>query len=261
MTTGLDPFMNRKTFIQANGAGCSNWRRAWSFVNEKEKFVIFGAWEDRISGSNALILSERWQFNKKGHKQGSYKQSREHIRLVEEEGFKLKIFPQKISDAHKDSNGDGPAKIDSYTPILIDKYLVKIGEDWFATDEEPDRYIAEEVFDYGDFPEGAARAVLINAYERSLEAREKCIEYYKPICFVCGFDFRKFYGEIGNNYIHVHHLIPLHKIGKQYNVDPKNDLRPVCANCHAMIHRKKEPLSIDELRKRIADAKKMHHKS
>ena len=32
-------------------------------------------------------------------------------------------------------------------------------------------------------------------------------------------------------------------------VDPKNDLLPVCANCHRMIHRKKgQLLSIKDLR-------------
>ncbi len=203
-----------------------------------------------------MILSERWQFNRKGHKQGAYKQSREHIRLVEEDGFQLKIFPQINSDDYKDENGYGPAKIGSFTPSLINKHLKKIGEDWFATDEEPDRYLAEEVYDYGLFPEGAARTVQINAYERSAEAREKCIEHFKAICFVCKFDFGKFYGDIGKGYIHVHHILPLHKIGKQYNVDPKNDLRPVCANCHAMIHRRNETLSIEELRGHIAHAKK-----
>jgi len=60
-------------------------------------------------------------------------------------------------------------------------------------------------------------------------------------------------GEIGNEFIHVHHLTPIHKIGKEYKVDYKNDLIPVCPNCHSMLHRKfngNEP-TIDELKKMI----------
>lgn len=51
-------------------------------------------------------------------------------------------------------------------------------------------------------------------------------------------DFRKQYGELGAGFIHVHHVIPIYQIDKQYKVDYKNDLKPVCPNCHAMLHRK-----------------------
>jgi len=39
----------------------------------------------------------------------------------------------------------------------------------------------------------------------------------------------------------------LEDIKDEYEVDPINDLRPVCPNCHAMLHRKKPPLTIEEL--------------
>ena len=45
------------------------------------------------------------------------------------------------------------------------------------------------------------------------------------------------YGDLGKGFIHVHHIVPLNKIGKEYVVDYKNDLIPVCPNCHAMLHR------------------------
>jgi hypothetical protein len=35
--------------------------------------------------------------------------------------------------------------------------------------------------------------------------------------------------------------------GEEYEVDPVKDLRPVCPNCHAMIHRRSPPLSIEEI--------------
>ncbi|MEG1241999.1 MAG: HNH endonuclease, partial [Oscillospiraceae bacterium] len=58
------------------------------------------------------------------------------------------------------------------------------------------------------------------------------------------------YGEVGKNFIHVHHKIPLNEISEEYVVDPVNDLIPVCPNCHAMLHRKinDKYLSIEELK-------------
>ncbi len=97
--------------------------------------------------------------------------------------------------------------------------------------------------------EGAVRQVTINAYERSSLGRTKCINHYGSKCSICGFDFEKTYGEIGKGFIHVHHLKSLAEIGKRYKLNPINDLRPVCPNCHAMLHRRKpNPYSIQELK-------------
>jgi predicted HNH restriction endonuclease len=53
---------------------------------------------------------------------------------------------------------------------------------------------------------------------------------------MCNFNFGRFFGETAEGFIHVHHLKPLAEIGEEYEVDPIEDLRPVCPNCHAMIH-------------------------
>jgi predicted HNH restriction endonuclease len=98
-----------------------------------------------------------------------------------------------------------------------------------------------------DLTEGASLRVSVNIFERSPEARRRCIAHYGCRCVVCGFDFAKVYGEFGEGFIHVHHLIPLSEIDEEYVVEPIRDLRPVCPNCHAMIHRKSPPLGIDEL--------------
>jgi hypothetical protein len=56
------------------------------------------------------------------------------------------------------------------------------------------------------------------------------------------------YGTRGAGFIHVHHLKPLSKIRKNYK-DPMKDLIPVCPNCHSMLHRESEILSIAQLKK------------
>jgi hypothetical protein len=104
------------------------------------------------------------------------------------------------------------------------------------------------------YAEGAARYVLVNGYERSSEARDACIKHYGAICAACDIDFGRVYGEIGNGFIHVHHLVPISEIGAEYQVDPIKDLIPVCPNCHAMIHRTEPPLAIADLKSLIKKA-------
>lgn len=101
------------------------------------------------------------------------------------------------------------------------------------------------------YPEGSRQSVLVNKYERNTRAREKCIEYHGVICKACGFDFEENYGEVGEGFIHVHHIVPVAEIGESYQVDPINDLIPVCPNCHSMIHKRKPPYSINEIREML----------
>ena len=88
-------------------------------------------------------------------------------------------------------------------------------------------------------------------YERNPKARQICLEHYGYRCSVCGFDFEETYGELGKSFIEVHHVVPISSIGETYVVDPIRDLRPVCSNCHSMLHRHKPVLGVDELKKLI----------
>lgn len=102
--------------------------------------------------------------------------------------------------------------------------------------------------------EGHRIKVYVNRYERNRRARELCIKQKGSKCAVCGFDFEQFYGEIGRDFIHVHHVVPLSEIGKNYIIDIEKDLEPVCPNCHAMLHKgtsSKQYLTIEDLKKEI----------
>jgi 5-methylcytosine-specific restriction protein A len=111
--------------------------------------------------------------------------------------------------------------------------------------------LAEEVSAAERFWEGALRRITVNAYERDATARRACIAHFGTACRVCGFDFCKTYGELGKDFIHVHHTRPLSEVGSGYAVDPQKDLIPVCPNCHAMLHKTSPPLKVEELKKRI----------
>jgi len=115
--------------------------------------------------------------------------------------------------------------------------------------------ITEEVRPSDKYSEGAVRTVLVNAYERNPAAREKCIAHYGWTCAVCRFRMTDLYGKDGKEVIHVHHLRELSRLGKRYEVDPITDLRPVCPNCHAILHTRSPAMSIQQLRKLLAARK------
>ena len=115
--------------------------------------------------------------------------------------------------------------------------------------------LAEEI-DEHPLVEGAKKNILVNAYERNSKARARCLAAHGVECAVCGFNFGKRYGFLFEGYIHVHHLRPLSELKTGYIVDPKEDLRPVCPNCHAVIHHGKRPYTLEEVRDMLAAREK-----
>ena len=106
-----------------------------------------------------------------------------------------------------------------------------------------------------EYLEGKEQDVESIRYERNKAARKKCIDALGCSCSICGFDFEAKYGELGRGFIEVHHIIPISQRGGNYVLNPIRDLIPVCSNCHSMIHRHREMISIPKL-KHIVDDKK-----
>lgn len=101
------------------------------------------------------------------------------------------------------------------------------------------------------FEEGKVVQVFVNRYERSQKARLECIKYFGYQCYACGFNFGEVYGAVADGFIQVHHKKPLAEISGVYKVDPKNDLVPLCANCHSVIHLVRPAMSVEELKEMI----------
>jgi hypothetical protein len=107
--------------------------------------------------------------------------------------------------------------------------------------------------------EGARDQVTTNRYERDSGLRDKCIAHHKTkdggklLCQVCGMDFSQRYGDIGKGFIHVHHVDPLGNRQERHKVDPTINLKPVCPNCHAMLHKApgNNAFSLDQIRERL----------
>lgn len=148
-----------------------------------------------------------------------------------------RLFKFPVTNLRKAEDGNPMSEDFGYSYALV-----------WELDQEPSVEVhPEEIAEPAQYFEGALRRITVNAYERNSAAREACVEHYGTNCAVCAFDFGATYGELGSGFIHVHHLTPLGSIKDGYQVDPINDLRPVCPNCHAMLHRRVPPFSIEEL--------------
>lgn len=86
--------------------------------------------------------------------------------------------------------------------------------------------------------EGKKHEATVTKYERDQGNRNECIAHFGYVCQVCGMNFEQAYGELGKNFIEVHHLHPVSQ--GERPVDPIIDLIPLCSNCHSMIHRQED---------------------
>lgn len=103
--------------------------------------------------------------------------------------------------------------------------------------------------------EGNPTLKYVTTYERKNSLRRQAVAIHGDSCLACGFNFSHFYGEYARGYIQIHHVNPVSSFKEARIVDPENELVPLCANCHAVVHRRKEKtLSISELIALIKDS-------
>lgn len=187
------------------------------------------------------------------HQKANYVKCRFETILAPDEVLPIELLLSKVDPVRWNSlrtSGIGVRDGAERLEALWEKHLAKLGVSSIAKTVTFGKTTPEEVLGKGArFPEGAVTRILVNAYERNDQARDACIAEFGTACVVCGFDFSVAFGPVGAGFIHVHHLKNLASIGKSYKVDPIRDLRPVCANCHCMLHQRNPCLSIDELRR------------
>ncbi|HUY06631.1 MAG TPA: HNH endonuclease [Acidimicrobiales bacterium] len=107
-------------------------------------------------------------------------------------------------------------------------------------------------------PEGAMTKVLVNRFERNPVNRYRCIRHHGHVCWVCDFAFETKYGDLGAEFIEVHHVVPVSQIPSGYVVNPITEMVPLCSNCHSMIHRHDPPIRPEALRDLISLPEKGH---
>lgn len=161
------------------------------------------------------------------------------------------FLDKELSQKHKRQiNGTGKrywGELNDRTIKRLEVIADKYNESLNITPLVSATIIPEEITSPEKYQEGSTKIISVNVYERNPKARSKCIEHYGNNCTICDFNFGEVFGELGEGFIHVHHLKPLSEIKESYNLDPITDLRPVCPNCHSMLHRKSPALSIEDL--------------
>lgn len=173
---------------------------------------------------------------------------RRRVRLRALELIKAKIPPLK-----KASRAIGAIPALSGGPIATIYGISNADADLLLTaarNANASKKVATEEIDFSDrYPEGATTEIRVNAYERSTAARRACLQHWGSSCFACRVDMGRLYGRRADGLIHVHHVVPLASIRRSYRVDSVKDLRPLCPNCHAVVHRTDPPMMVEALRK------------
>lgn len=140
--------------------------------------------------------------------------------------------------------------------ITADKYLlVFLDLDRIASDADNSLENTIPASPAGS-TEGGKTQYYVTKYERSPKNRKDAILIHGTTCMACGFDFEAVYGEIGQNFIEVHHLKPLSSLEEEVSINPQADLACLCSNCHRMVHRKRDHiLSLEELNALIRNSR------
>lgn len=101
------------------------------------------------------------------------------------------------------------------------------------------------------FAEGHEILALHRKKERNRRAvnRKKAVviaETGSLRCEVCEFDFQSVYGELGSGFAECHHRVPLAQLTQEHRLK-LSELAIVCANCHRMLHRRRN-ITVEALR-------------
>lgn len=92
-------------------------------------------------------------------------------------------------------------------------------------------------------------------YERDINAREECLSKHGSYCLCCGTNLENIYGKDSNESLEVHYIKENLDMEGGHILNPYEDLRPVCPNCHSIIHSKIPTYTIEEVREKIRENK------
>lgn len=103
-----------------------------------------------------------------------------------------------------------------------------------------------------EFAEGQRGRRESSFFNRNPALRTAAIARHGVVCKACGFDFERVYGELGAGFVEMHHINPLAErsdgVLGQVQMTRVEDVVPVCANCHRVIHRRRPALTVEEVR-------------
>lgn len=95
-----------------------------------------------------------------------------------------------------------------------------------------------------------SRSVILRR-ERNPRNRLLCLKIHGEQCGVCGEDPKMVYGNDLGAILEVHHIEPLSEAETPKAYNPREDLIPLCPNCHRAIHKRKPAMLPSELKEQL----------
>lgn len=124
---------------------------------------------------------------------------------------------------------------------------------WGLRDFEASKENIEITEDDTGFPEGKKKLRIHLSRERRPEIVREAKRRFKEknngnlFCEVCDFNFSSVYGELGEDFIEGHHIIPISELSEDHKTKVE-DIAMVCSNCHRMLHRRRPWLTKEKLK-------------
>jgi 5-methylcytosine-specific restriction enzyme A len=253
----------------------------WSFV-QPAKVVVLNLWQRNMLTSGGKIIQEHNFLEGAGSARKSNWKTRNRKMSVAVATAWSDSLPVRviICDGRMRDRNDPEARASEVTareldviPWAVTEYDPETGAVRITRGAKPASRSAgksvrkrepiypDELPSSNSYEEGARKRVIVNAYERDPRARRDCLRFFGYRCAACDLLFSERYGSLGTDFIHVHHVRPVSRPSKVHRVDPTCDLVPVCPNCHAMLHQKNPPMSIDRLRALLHSAARREAKA
>ena len=126
----------------------------------------------------------------------------------------------------------------------IEKYSINLNPSIYSDSTDIFRPSSKENLEGGRVVRGVA------LLERSAMNRKRALEIHGYKCSACGFSMEELYGKDAKDIIDIHHKYPLSMLSGKTKIDCKEDLVPLCPNCHRVAHKGvKEPRKPQEVGK------------
>lgn len=190
-------------------------------------------------------------------------------------GYKANNYKKHINSKTKDGRETNPV-LDSLikskctpNPVLEKEYFIycnslgirpnrrkKDGKQrkfWFldlGEEDFPQNLRGNEEFGEGRIVERAHKSRERNPMVIQIAKNNFKNKHGRLFCEVCGFDFAKEYGKLGEDFIEGHHTVPVSDMEPDHRTKPE-EIAMVCSNCHRMLHKQRDGLSINKLKEII----------
>lgn len=221
------------------------------FQIKKDHIIVAYSSPSTIYGIG-IVEENIWEFNR------SVEDKKYCLRNTRKVNWINSFLPQKIDNEEVIAELGVRQTIKAIQKqFFIDKILPLIPED--SKTKIYDLIIRSEISDFPNIEEDELdlsfkekkKLRLHKSLDRDPKLIKEAKKFHGYTCMACGFNYEEKYGEIGEDYIEAHHLIPFAELDENVDLSPKTDLVVLCANCHRMIHRFEDTSNIKKFKKLI----------